>query len=291
LLIRLALDERFPSLPTRMKGINVDYQDIIFEKIGPVARLWHNRPAVRNAENTRLLDELNMALADAEADPEIRVIVLAGKGGHFSAGHDLKEGRELRIGFAVEERWEYEERYYFGYCMNVLNCHKPTIAQVDGACIAGGFMLANMCDLMIASEDAYFSDPVVHTMAVAAVEVLIHPWVLGARKAKEMLFTGQRLTAADALAAGMVNRVVPAAQLEDAVMEMASRVAQAPAFAMKVLKKSLNRTFDIMGREAALRAHFDTHQLTHFSNEANAFKASGATHAIRRDAFGRSANV
>ena len=91
----------------------MSYQDIIYEKIGHVARLWHNRPAMRNAENTNLLEELNSALGEAEADPEVRVIILAGKGGHFSAGHDLKEGRELRIGFGVEERWEYEERYYF----------------------------------------------------------------------------------------------------------------------------------------------------------------------------------
>jgi enoyl-CoA hydratase len=151
------------------------YQDIIYEKIGPVARLWHNRPELRNAENTRLLDELNTALGEAEADREVRVIVFAGKGGHFSAGHDLKEGRALRAGFGIEERWEYEEQRYFDYCLNILNSPKPTIAQVDGACIAGGFMLANMCDLMVASEDAFFADPVVHTMAVAAVEVLVHP--------------------------------------------------------------------------------------------------------------------
>jgi len=267
------------------------YQDIIYEKIGPVARLWHNRPELRNAENTRLLEELSTALSEAEADNEVRVIVLAGKGGHFSAGHDLKEGRALRASFGVEERWEYEDQYYFDYCLNILNSHKPTIAQVDGACIAGGFMVANMCDLMVASEDAYFADPVVHTMAVAAVEVLIHPWVLGARKAKEMLFTGQRLSAADAHAAGMVNRVVSAAELDGAVLELANRIAQAPPFALKVLKKSLNRTFDIMGRETALRAHLDSHLLTHFSDEAKALKASGATHSIRRDATGRSVNL
>jgi enoyl-CoA hydratase len=267
------------------------YQDVIYEKIGPVARLWHNRPELRNAENTRLLDELNTALGEAEADREVRVIVLAGKGGLFSGGHDLKEGKALRAGFGIEERWDYEEQRYFGYCLNILNSPKPTVAQVDGACVAGGFMLANMCDLMVASEDAFFADPVVHTMAVAAVEVLIHPWVIGARKAKEMLFTGQRLSAAEAHAAGMVNRVVPAAELDGAVMELANRIAQAPPFALKVLKKSVNRTFDIMGRESALRAHFDSHMLSHYSDEAKALRASGATHTIRRDASGRSANL
>jgi len=268
----------------------MEYQDIIAEKIGPVARLWHNRPKVRNAENTQLLDEFMAALAGAEADSETRVIVFAGKGGHFSAGHDLKEGRALRADLTLEERWSYEEKHYFNYCLNILNCSKPTIAQVDGACISGGFMLANMCDLMIASEDAFFADPVVHTMAVAAVEVLVHPWVLGARKAKELLFTGQRLSAADAYAAGMVNRVVPAAELDKTVLDLANRIAQAPPFALKVLKKSINRTFDIMGRETALRAHFDSHVATHYSEEAVALRSTGESETIRRDATGRSAN-
>ena len=264
------------------------YEDVIYERNGPIARIWHNRPELRNAESSRLLEELNTALGEAEADDTVRVIVLAGKGGHFSAGHDLKEGQAVRAGFCVEERWEFEEQYYFDYCLNILNSPKPTIAQVQGACIAGGFMVANMCDLLVASEDAFFADPVVHTMAVAAVEVLIHPWVLGARKAKEMLFTGQRLTVQEAHAAGMVNRVVPAAEIEQAVDELAGRVAQAPPFTLKVLKKSLNRTFDIMGREAALRAHFDTHQLSHFSEEANAVKAAGVAQSITRNKTGQS---
>lgn len=269
----------------------MEFNDVLYEKIGPVARIWHNRPEMRNAENSQLLEELNTALQEAERDDEVRVIVLAGKGDHFSAGHDLKEGKALRAGYGVEDRWKYEDQYYFGYCMNILNCSKPTIAQVQGACIAGGFMVANMADLMVASDDAFFADPVVHTMGVAAVEVLIHPWVLGGRKAKEMLFTGQRITAEEALAAGMANRVVPRAELEDAVMELANKVAEAPPFAIKVLKRSLNRTMDIMGRENSLRAHFDTHQLTHFSDEAIEMKRSGKTHSIRRDASGKPVNV
>ncbi|GAB2605516.1 enoyl-CoA hydratase [Kribbella endophytica] len=266
----------------------MSYEKIISERIGPVARIWHNRPELRNAESTQLLEELNTAVLAADADDEVRVIVLAGKGGHFSAGHDLKEGQALRAGFCVEERWEYEEQYYFDYCMNILNAKKPTIAQVEGACIAGGFMVANMCDLLVASDDAFFADPVMHTMAVAAVEVLVHPWVLGERKAKEMLFTGQRLTAADALAAGMANRVVTKEQLDDEVLTLANRIAQAPPFTMKVLKKSLNRTFDIMGRSAALKAHFDSHQLSHFSDEANAVKAAGVAKSIDRHKSGES---
>jgi enoyl-CoA hydratase len=273
------------------KDRSMKYECIISEKIGPVARLWHNRPQVRNAENSQILDELMSALAEADADNEIRVIVFAGKGGHFSAGHDMKEGRALRSDLTLEKRWAYEEKYYLGYCLNILNSEKPTIAQVEGACLSGGFMVANMCDLMIASEDAFFGDPVVHTQALACVEVLIHPWVLGARKAKEMLFAGQRLSAADAHAAGMVNRVVPAAKLEETVLELANRIAQAPPFALKVLKKSINRTFDIMGRESALRAHFDSHLATHYSPEAVALRSTGENETIRRDAKGRSVNL
>ena len=264
------------------------YEEIIYERIGAVARIWHNRPELRNAESTQLLEELNTAVLDAEADDSVRVIVLAGKGGHFSAGHDLKEGQALRAGFCVEERWEYEEQYYFDYCMNIMNAHKPTIAQVEGACIAGGFMVANMCDLMVASDDAFFADPVMHTMAVAAVEVLVHPWVLGERKAKELLFTGERMTAQDALAAGMANRVVPVEKLDEEVLTLANRIAQAPPFTMKVLKKSLNRTFDIMGRRSALQAHFDSHQLSHFSDEANKVKAAGVAKSIQRHKTGES---
>lgn len=258
------------------------YQTIIYEEIGHVARIFHNRPNSRNAENTQLLDELDDAVKKAAENKEIRVLILAGKGPHFSAGHDLKEGQAVRSTFTVEQRWEYEQKRYYRYCMNVLDFPKPTIAQVNGACISGGFMLANMCDLVIASEDAYFSDPVIHTIATAAVEILIHPWVLGMRKAKELLFTGGRLTAAEAHQLGMVNRVVSLDDLESETLALANRIAEAPPFATELTKKSLNRTMDIQGLRNALAAHFDTHLLTHYSEEFRSAREVGLHNAIKK---------
>ncbi|WGM22923.1 enoyl-CoA hydratase (plasmid) [Paenarthrobacter sp. OM7] len=265
------------------------YDYVLYEVEGPVATIWQNRPQQRNAQNEQMLDELNDAVLRAGADPEIRAVVLSGKGGHFSAGHDLKEGQIKRQDFTPEERWAYETRSYMDYCLNIYNLPKPTIARVEGACIAGAFMVANMCDMIVASEEAFFADPVLHTMAVAAVEVLVHPWVMGSRKAREFLFTGEPMPAKDALECGMVNRVVPATELDDAVHTLAHRVAQAPPFATAVLKKSLNRTQETQGFNVALSAHFDAHQLTHFSHEAARGKADGGfSNSITRNKVGAS---
>ena len=255
---------------------------ISYEALGPIARISHNRPEARNAESQQLLDELDAALTRAAGDGDIRVIVIAGKGDHFSAGHDLKEAQAKRANFTVEERWAYESQRYFDYCIRIWDCPKPTIAQVQGACIAGGFMVANMCDLVVASDDAFFGDPVCHTLATAAVEVLIHPWVMGLRRAKEFLYTGERMSAAEAHAIGMVNRVVPRAELEAATLKLAERIAEAPPFAMRLLKRSLNRTLDVQGLRTALSGHFDTHELSHVSEEFRRVREAGLAKAIEK---------
>lgn len=258
------------------------FSEIEYSVSGAVARILHARPGARNAESQLLLDEMDAALAAAAADAEVRVIVIGGQGEHFSAGHDLKEAQAKRQGFTVEQRWDYEQLRYFDYALRIWDCPKPTIAQVQGACIAGGFMVANLCDLVVAAEDAFFADPVCHSMGAAAVEVLVHPWVMGTRKAKEFLFTGARLSAQEALAAGMVNRVVARAELEGEVQAMAERVAAAPPFAMRLIKRSLNRTMDMQGFRNALSAHFDSHQLSHVSNEFAQMRGSGLASAIER---------
>jgi enoyl-CoA hydratase len=258
------------------------FSEIEYGVSGAVARILHARPDARNAESQLLLDEMDAALAAATADAEVRVIVIGGQGDHFSAGHDLKEAQAKRQGFTVEQRWDYEQLRYFDYALRIWDCPKPTIAQVQGACIAGGFMVANLCDLVVAADDAFFADPVCHTMGAAAVEVLVHPWVMGTRKAKEFLFTGARITAQEALAAGMVNRVVARAELEGEVQAMAERVAAAPPFALRLIKRSLNRTMDMQGFRNALSAHFDSHQLSHVSNEFAQKRGSGLASAIER---------
>lgn len=245
----------------------MEYQDIIYEQLGPVLRLWHNRPQVRNAEGRRLLEELDHAVQRASTDPSVHVVIFAAKGDHFSAGHDMKESIRDRPNLTVEERYEYELEHYFEYGLRIHDMPKPTIAQVQGACIAAGFMVANMCDLMVAADDAYFSDPTGHTLGAAAVEMLIHPHVMGMRKAKEMLFTGRKFTAQEGLEVGMVNRVVPRADLEEETLKLAQHIASAPPFGLRLIKRSLNRTLDMAGFRTSLTAHFEAHQLSHVSSE------------------------
>lgn len=256
---------------------------IRIETHGAVRRLVLAREAQRNAQSQALLDELDAAFAAARDDAGVRVVVLAGEGAHFSAGHDLKEAQARRADFSVEERWAYESLRYFDYCLRIWDFPKPVVAQVQGACVAGGFMIANMCDLIVAADDAYFSDPVCHTLAAAATEVLIHPWVMGVRKAKEMLYTGGRIAAAEALAIGMVNRVVPRAALEAETLALAQRIAQAPPFGLRLVKRSLNRTLDAQGLRTALAAHFDTHELSHLSEEYQRVRDAGLAKAIQKN--------
>lgn len=255
---------------------------ILEERFGPVLRLSHDRPEFRNAESEALLRELDAALSRAEADDTVRVVIIGGTGDHFSAGHDLKEWRQLRSGFGVEQRWKFEEECYYNYSLRIWHFSKPTIAQVQGACVAGAFMVANMCDLMVASDDAFFADPVSSTLGAAAVEVLVHPWVMGLRRAKEFLYTGEKIGADEAYRIGMASHVVPRADLEKATLELAERIAKTPPFALKLIKRSLNRTADIQGFGNALSAHFDTHQLSHVTNEFKAISAAGMDQAIAR---------
>ncbi len=258
------------------------YADILYETIGPVVKISHNRPAARNAESQRLLQELEDAVDQAGRDPDVRVVILAATGDHFSAGHDLKEAQASRANFSVEERWEYETRHYYDCALKIRDLPKPTIAQVQGACVAGGFMVANMCDLMVASEDAFFADPVTHSLGTASIEVLVHPWVMGLRQAKDMLFTGRRISAQEALGFGMINRLVTREELEGKTMELAEHIAKAPPFALRLIKRSLNRSQDVQGFHTAMESHFDTHQLSHNTDEFHAVRDKGLSGAIAK---------
>jgi enoyl-CoA hydratase len=260
--------------------VTLPYAHLRYEELGAVVRVSHDRPAQANAENERLLLELDHALARAAADEQVRVLILGGVGAHFSAGHDLQEGARERAAYNVEQHWAWELEHYYGNAARIRDFPKPTIAQVQGACIAAGFMVANSCDLLVASDDAYFSDPVVHSLGAAAVEVLVHPWVLGLRKAKEFLFTGQRISAAEGREWGMVNHVVPRAELEVFTLKLAQRIAEAPPVAVRLIKRSLNRTADIQGYRNALDAHFDTHVMSSFTDEFRAIVAQGMAQSL-----------
>jgi enoyl-CoA hydratase len=256
------------------------FDHIIYESPAEhVARIVLNRVATRNSQDTHFLYELNDAFDLAAQDDAIKVIILAANGPHFSSGHDLRErnGAEAMrnhktvgtwCGFScagAESQMAREKELYIGMCERWRNIPKPTIAAVQGRCIMGGLMLIWPCDIIIASEDAQFVDHAT-SFGVNGVEYLAHPWEMGARKAKEFLFTCDSMTAAEAHRLGMVNHVVPLAQLGEFALAMAKKIATKPLFALKLAKESVNAMEDVQGRMAAMQTSFAMHQLAHTHN-------------------------
>ncbi|ACE99970.1 Enoyl-CoA hydratase/isomerase [Rhodopseudomonas palustris TIE-1] len=256
------------------------YETILVERPDPaVARIVMNRPDARNAQNLQMTYDLNAAFDDAVQDDSVKVIILAGAGPHFSAGHDLRATTKNEAGIdfppvgawggfrepGAHGRMAREQEIYLQITRRWRNLAKPTIAEVHGKCIAGGLMLAWACDLIIAADSAEFCDPVV-TMGVCGVEWFVHPWELGPRKAKELLFTADSWSAQEAHQLGMVNHVVPATELSAFAMALAQRIAAKPSFALKMTKEAVNRSVDIQGQPAAIDQAFALHQLCHAHN-------------------------
>jgi enoyl-CoA hydratase len=253
---------------------------ILYQVEGGVARVTMNRPRYKNAQNAKMTLELDQAFQRAVADDAVKVIILAGAGDCFSAGHDIgTPERDIHKSFprTATMGWEHEDKpgaenifvreseLYVGMCRRWREIPKPTIAMVQGACIAGGLMLAWVCDLIVASDDAFFADPVL-AMGIPGVEYFAHPHAVSPRHAKELLFLGERVSAADAFRMGMINRVVPGGELESATMAIASRIAKMPRFGLYLAKKAINKAEDRMGLQDAIDNAFALHQLAHAHN-------------------------
>lgn len=244
-------------------------QYVRIERLGAIERITLARPEKRNAQNKAMLESLDAALKRAGSDDEVRAVIVAADGPDFSAGHDQKELGDDYLQRPTVERYQFEDRYYLEIALSMRNLAKPVIVQAQGACIAGGFMIAAMADILIASEDAYFSDPTV-LLGSAAVEVLFHPWALGDRLARDILFTGRKLTAIEAHQRGFVTRLVVRDELESTALVIAETIAKAPPFAVQMMKRSLNRNLDAQGFSVMMSAHFDTHQLVHTASKSSA---------------------
>jgi enoyl-CoA hydratase len=241
-----------------------------------VARIVLARPEKRNAQSPDLLYELDAALVTATNDTAVRVIILAADGPDFSAGHDLKAGFHVpgppvatmgaaTDGGPVERHYAFECEAYHGLSRRWRDLPKPTIAQVQGRAIAGALMLIWPMDLVVAAEDALFSDPVTE-FGVNGIEYFTHLWELGARKAKEMLFTGESITASEAHRLGMVNHVVPLEQLEAFTLALATKIASRNLFGNRLAKQSVNRSLDAQGQSVALESALSVHNLGHAEN-------------------------
>tara|TARA_A100001037_G_C15145033_1_gene635931 strand:+ start:3360 stop:4241 length:882 start_codon:yes stop_codon:yes gene_type:complete len=240
-----------------------------------VARIMLSRPEVRNAQNTQLLYELDAALDAAMQDDEVGVVIIGADGPHFSSGHDLKPGGggigdygppKMGVGGfrqpGQEGHMAHEQEVFLGFCWRWRNMPKPTIASVQGKAIAGGLMLIWPFDLIVAADNAQFSDPVV-TFGVNGVEYFAHAWEVGARKAKEMLFTGESIGAVEAKELGMVNRIVRLEDLEDETLKLAEKIADQPSMGLKLAKMSVNQSLDAQGFYSALQSAFGVHHLGH----------------------------
>ncbi|HEY2563294.1 MAG TPA: enoyl-CoA hydratase [Acidimicrobiales bacterium] len=264
---------------------------VVYEVAGHVATITMNRPGAANAQNTAVIDGIDHFLDVADADDEVRVVVLAGAGNHFSAGHDLKAlvtGDDADPWVAMREtpegKFRHEQTMYYERCKRLYAFRKPTIARVQGATVAAGLMLACMCDLIMAADDATFSNPVLR-MTGAGVELLVEPWELGIRKAKEFLWTGETIDAQEAWRLGLVNRVVPAADLIERTRELADRVALVPPTTAQVVKDTINNSATLMGKEESWKYHFMAHHWMHNTSTALDALAARKTKSSMQEVF------
>jgi enoyl-CoA hydratase len=248
---------------------------------GRIARITLNRVQSRNAQNRGLLVELGDAFLEAEADDQVRVVILAGAGPMFSSGHDLgsKDAVAERTpgdpafhsSYAghggtrkgAENRMLQEWHYFFENTLRWRNLRKITIAQVHGSVYAAGLMLMWACDLIVAADNTSFADVVGTRLGMCGLEYFAHPWEFGPRKAKELLLTGDSIGAEEAHDLGMVTKVFPADELPERTLEFAERIASLPSMTSLLIKESVNQSVDNMGFYNALQACFTLHQLNH----------------------------
>jgi enoyl-CoA hydratase len=265
------------------------FDHVKFEVSEGVGFITLDRPEAANAQSEKVLVELDQAWTAADEDLEVKVIVLRSTGRHFSAGHDISGKSPTSIDTRrplPDALYDWETRGYLHYAKRWREIPKPSIAAVQGKCIGAGLMLCWPCDLIVAADTAEFSDPVL-MMGIGGVEYHAHTWEFGARKAKELLFTGGSISAVEAAQVGMVNRVVPANELLDATTALASRIAQQDTFALRMAKQAVNRSLDAQGFQNAIDACFDMH---HFAHTRAAVITGGFPSLARLDAMKQKVN-
>lgn len=259
-----------------------DYEFLKWETFddGQIVRISLNRPEQRNAQNRGMLVELDDAFARAEADDNVRVVILAGEGPMFSSGHDIGS-KQARAEFTpgpgqhptaainggtregAEKIMLQEWHYFFQNNLRWRNLRKITIAQVHGDVFSAGLMLIWACDLIVGSEDVRFADVVGTRLGMCGMEYFGHPWEFGPRRTKELMLTGDAIDIEEAYRLGMVSKIFKREELSDRTLEMARRIATVPTMAALLIKESVNQSVDNMGFYNALQSCFTLHQLNH----------------------------
>ncbi len=225
---------------------------LVDEPAPHVRRLTLNLPEKRNALNHPLRGALFEALHAADDDPDVRVTIIRGAGSSFSAGYELgggNEGHDLPFFTAAGEgQWP---RHVTEGWMSIWDQAKPVIAQVHGYCLAGGSELATGCDLVYVAEDAKIGYPAVR---FGVPDMQFHAWFLGMRTAMEMMLTGDSLSGVEAARQGWANQAFPADELDERVLEIATRIAKIPPDIAQLNKRTVHRAMDVMGLRAAIRS-------------------------------------
>ncbi|MGH3250650.1 MAG: enoyl-CoA hydratase [Trebonia sp.] len=259
-----------------------EYRYLTYESLddGTIVRITLNRPNARNAQSRGLLVELGEAFGRAEEDDTVRVVILGGHGPMFSSGHDMgsREGRaDMAPGpdqhpsagvnggtrGGAERLMLQEWHHFFESTRRWRNLRKITVAAVHGQVFSAGLMLMWACDLIVAAEGTTFADVVGTRLGMCGMEYFAHPWEFGPRKTKELLLTGDSMSAGEAHQIGMVSKVFPADELHDSALAFARRIASIPTMAALMIKESVNQTVDQMGFYNALNACFTIHELNH----------------------------
>jgi enoyl-CoA hydratase/carnithine racemase len=248
---------------------------LLVEDHGAVRWIWFNRPAVHNAQNVAMLELLDSTLAETLVRVEAgttRVAILAGKGKSFCSGHDLKQilsNETYRARAATTEgRWRQEARLFLGPVERWRSLPIPTVCRVQGYCLAAGLMFVDASDLVIATTDAVFGSPIIRSQAVNDAEILTLAWRLGERRAKQLLWLGERFGSALALEWGFVNWIAEPDDIDSRLEELAAKLAEVPVEALELSKASFLFLSDRQGWRDSTAFHFMAHQLSHQTTAA-----------------------
>ena len=229
------------------------YEFVETEVRDNIAWLTISRPRKLNALSVQLMGELKDALARAEADDAVSVVVLRGGETSFSVGYDIAE--EVELGVSTAEQWHAGLANNIGLTMQVWGLSKPVIGAVSGWCLAGGCELAMACDILIATPDAQFGEPEIRFGSGPVT--LLMPFLIGQKMTNELLFTGDIVDAERAREIGLINRVVPAGELEETVSRLAATIALTPLSILRYTKRALTRAYEEMGLRGAVEANHD----------------------------------
>lgn len=252
----------------------MEYSNILVERLDRVARLTLNRPEKLNALSEALMREMDDALVSLDDDAGVSVIILRGAGRAFCAGYDITPDKS---GFRTKARKNMDitgdrerlRRLVTRWFNAIWDLRTPVIAQVHGHCLAGGSELAMMCDLVVAADDARIGHPAVRAMGTPPTN--IYPYIMGLRKAKEMVLTGEVLTGVRAAELGVVNYHYPAEELERTTLELAQRIARTPKEMLALNKMSVNKAFEVMGIRLGAHLGVEYDAMGHFTRTAFEF--------------------